>query len=245
MRLSFTLSEIEVMTVEYQHLGEGVLQITLNRPERLNALDSQAKRELGEIWQRAGDDQAVRAIVLRGAGERAFCAGSDLKEIEATGEAVSSELLARALPGVGFDLNKPVIAALHGHTLGLGISLAIHCDFRIARHDTRFSFPEVQHGMLSGFSAITLPGLIGEAAALDIMLSARQFDASQALAMGLVNQLADDAHASALELASRLAAHSPKAVEWTKTLLLAQRKDRLKQYMALVDQARQDVMLYR
>ncbi|MBX8559563.1 enoyl-CoA hydratase/isomerase family protein [Pseudomonas cichorii] len=233
------------MTVEYQHLGEGVLQVTLNRPERLNALDSQAKRELGEIWQRAADDQSVRAIVLRGAGERAFCAGSDLKEIEATGEAVSSELLARALPGVGFDLNKPVIAALHGHTLGLGISLAIHCDFRIARHDTRFSFPEVQHGMLSGFSAITLPGLIGEAAALDIMLSARPFDASQALTMGLVNQLADDAHASALELASRLAAHSPKAMEWAKTLLLAQRKARLKQHLSLVDQARQDVMLYR
>lgn len=233
------------MTVEYQHVGEGILVVSLNRPERLNALDSQAKHELADAWQRAQDDRAVRAIVLRGIGERAFCAGSDLKEIRETGETVSSLVLARALPGVGHELSKPVIAALHGHTLGLGISLAIHCDFRIARHDTRFHFPEVQHGMLSGFSAITLPGLIGEAAALDIMLSARQFEAREALAMGLVNEVVDDAYGRALELAAQLAAHSAKAVEWTKRLLLAERNSRLQRHLALVDQARQDVMLDR
>ncbi|MHA4875159.1 enoyl-CoA hydratase/isomerase family protein, partial [Enterococcus faecium] len=72
------------MTIEYQHAGEGILVVTLNRPERMNALDSQAKYELSEVWQRAQQDRAVRAIVLRGAGERAFCAGSDLKEIEST-----------------------------------------------------------------------------------------------------------------------------------------------------------------
>lgn len=233
------------MTVEYEHVGEGILVVTLNRPERLNALDSQAKQQLAEAWLRAQADSAVRAIVLRGAGERAFCAGSDLKQIRETGETVSSQVLAQALPDVGHDLSKPVIAALHGHTLGLGISLAIHCDWRIARHDTRFHFPEVQHGMLSGFSAITLPGLIGEAAALDIMLSARQFDAQQALAMGLVHEVVDDAYARALELAAQLAAHSAKAVQWSKRLLLAERKSRLQQHMALVDQARQDVMLDR
>ncbi|EPL06051.1 enoyl-CoA hydratase/isomerase family protein [Pseudomonas sp. CF161] len=230
------------MTVEYQHVGEGILVVSLNRPERLNALDSQAKHELADAWQRAQDDRAVRAIVLRGTGERAFCAGSDLKEIRETGETVSSQVLARALPGVGHELSKPVIAALHGHTLGLGISLAIHCDLRIARHDTRFHFPEVQHGMLSGFSAITLPSLIGEAAALDIMLSARQFEAREALAMGLVHEVVDDAYARALELAAQLAAHSAKAVEWTKRLLLAERNSRLQRHLALVDQARQDVM---
>ncbi|WP_397458425.1 enoyl-CoA hydratase/isomerase family protein [Pseudomonas asplenii] len=230
------------MTVEYQYAGEGILVVTLNRQARLNALDSQAKQELADTWLRAEQDPAVRTIVLRGAGERAFCAGSDLKEIHATGETVSSQALARALPGVGHDLSKPVIAALHGHTLGLGISLAIHCDFRIARHDTRFHFPEVQHGMLSGFSAITLPTLVGEAVALDIMLSARHFDAQEALAIGLVNQVVDDAYNSALALATRLASHSGKAIAWTKTLLLAERKARLQRQMALVDQARQDVM---
>ncbi|MBK5009800.1 enoyl-CoA hydratase/isomerase family protein [Pseudomonas sp. S60] len=233
------------MTVDYQHQGEGVVQITLNRPHRLNALDGQTKRELAVAWARAAGDERVRAIVLRGAGERAFCAGSDLKEIEATGEAVASDLLARALPGVGVELNKPVVAALHGHTLGLGISLAIHCDFRIARSDTRFSFPEVRHGMLSGFSAITLPTLVGEAAALDIMLSARSFDAEEALRLGLVNRIAEDPHAAAVELAAQLAGHSAKAMAWTKTLLLAQRKRHLTAHMALVDQARQDVMRYR
>ena len=86
------------MTVDYQSLGDGVVQITLNRPERLNALDGQAKRELAEAWARAAADREARAIVLRGAGDKAFCAGSDLKEIQATGEAVASALLARALP---------------------------------------------------------------------------------------------------------------------------------------------------
>lgn len=230
------------MTVEYQKLGEGVLLVTLNRPERLNALNSQTKTALGQVWQRAQDDDEVRAIVLRGAGERAFCAGSDLKEIQATGQTASSEVLARALPGVGIPLRKPVVAALHGHTLGLGISLAIHCDFRIARHDTQFSFPEVRHGMLSGFSAITLPALIGEAAALDIMLSARPFDAAHALSLGLVNEVVDDPFSRALELATQLAAHDPRAVAWTKTLLLAERNERLKRHLALVDEARIDVM---
>lgn len=233
------------MTVDYQKLGNGVLLVTLNRPERLNALDSQTKEALGQVWPRAQADSEVRAIVLRGAGERAFCAGSDLKEIHDTGKTASSEVLANALPGVGFNLRKPVIAALHGHTLGLGISLAIHCDFRIARTDTQFSFPEVRHGMLSGFSAITLPSLIGEAAALDIMLSARSFDAEEALALGLINRIAEDPHSAAIELATQLAGHSAKAMEWSKTLLLADRKRRLQQHMALVDQARQDVMLYR
>ncbi|MCO8170047.1 enoyl-CoA hydratase/isomerase family protein [Pseudomonas sp. 21LCFQ02] len=230
------------MTVEYQKQGDGVLLVTLNRPERLNALDSQTKAALGQVWQRAQDDTDVRAIVLRGVGERAFCAGSDLKEIHSTGQTASSDVLANALPGVGVNLRKPVIAALHGHTLGLGISLAIHCDLRIARTDTQFSFPEVRHGMLSGFSAITLPSLIGEAAALDIMLSARTFDADQALALGLVNEVVDDPHSRALELAAQLAAHDPRAVEWSKTLLLAERRERLQRHLALVDQARIDVM---
>lgn len=229
------------MTVEYQNIGEGLLVVTLNRTERLNALDSAAKLELAEVWERAQQDREVRAIVLRGAGERAFCAGSDLKEIAATGKTVDSNLLARALPGVGNDLIKPVVAALHGYTLGLGISLAIHCDFRIARCDSRFSFPEVQHGMLSGFSAITLPSLIGEAQALDIMLSARAFGADEALAIGLVNQVVPNAYATSLEVAARLASHSSKAMEWTKRLLLAERKQRLQRHMALVDRARRAV----
>ncbi|WP_437882371.1 enoyl-CoA hydratase/isomerase family protein [Pseudomonas sp. LRF_L74] len=231
------------MTVEYEKVADGVLLLTLNRPERLNALDSEGKRQLAAAWDKAEADREVRAVIVRGAGERAFCAGSDLKEIAETGRTVSTELLARALPGVSRPFNKPVVAALHGHTLGLGISLAIHCDFRIARHDTRFSFPEVVHGQLSGFSAITLPSLIGEAAALDIMLSARVFDAAEALRIGLVNRVVDDSLAEALELASRLAEKkSEKAVQWSKALMLADRNQRLRRHFALVDQARVDVM---
>lgn len=231
------------MTIDYQELGDGVALISLNRPERLNALDSQGKRELADAWERAQHSKAVGAVVLRGAGERAFCAGSDLKEIHATGQTVSTEVLARALPGVASAFDKPVIAALHGHTLGLGVSLALHCDLRIAHPQTRFSFPEVQNGHLSGFSAITLPGLIGESAALDIMLSARPFDAEEALRIGLINRIADNPWDAALEQAATLATgKANKAARWTKTLLLAERRQRLQRYMTLVDQARIDVM---
>ena len=105
---------------------------------------------------------------------------------------VTTDTLMRAIPGVGIELNKPVIAALHGFTIGMGLTLAIHCDFRVAAVGSRLGFPEVQHGMISGISAITLPGIVGEPVALDLMLSGRLIDASEALACGLVHRVAPD-----------------------------------------------------
>ena len=226
------------MSVRSDRNDDGILVVTLDRPQVMNALDVPSKERLGEIWREAAADRAVRAIVLRGAGEKAFCAGSDIKEIRRTGKMVTTEVLMNAIPGVGVELYKPVVAALHGFTVGFGLTLAIHCDFRIAAPASRMGFPEVVHGMLSGVSAITLPGIVGEPAALDLMLTGRLIDAQEALEIRLVNRLADDPFAAAMELAKQLSANSPKAVALTKELVLADRRRRIREIAPEIDRAR-------
>ena len=226
------------MTILTELHDDGILVVTLNRPQVMNALDIASKERLGEIWAEAAADRKVRVVVLRGAGEKGFCAGSDIKEIRRTGKMVSTEALMRAIPGVGVPLSKPVIAALHGFTIGMGLTLAIHCDFRIAAPGTRLGFPEVQHGMLSGVSAITLPGLIGEPAALDLMLTGRLIDAPEALALKLVGKIAPDPYEEALTLARQIAANSARAVALTKDLILADRRLRIAEIAPQIDQAR-------
>jgi enoyl-CoA hydratase/carnithine racemase len=229
------------MNILTQMADDGIMVVTLNRPDRLNALDVPSKELLAGVWQNAAADPHVRVIVIRGAGEKAFCAGSDIKEIQRTGIMVSTDTLMRAIPGVGIELNKPVIAAVHGFTIGLGLTLAIHCDFRIAAAASRFGFPEVQHGMISGVSAITLPGLVGESVALDLMLSGRMIDATEALACGLIHRVAADPYDEALSLARSLASNSPNAVALTKQLVLADRRQRILKFAADVDRTRSEV----
>jgi len=227
------------MSILHEIAPDGIMVVTLNRPDKLNALDVPSKEQLGRIWGLAATDPQVRVIVLRGAGEKAFCAGSDIKEIQRTGTMVSTETLMKAIPGIGVELHKPVIAALHGFTIGMGLTLAIHCDFRIAAEGARFGFPEVQHGMISGISAVTLPGIVGEPVALDMMLSGRVIGAAEALANGLVHRVVvASPFDEAVALARLLAANSPKAVALTKQLVLADRRTRIQKFAAEVDRAR-------
>ena len=226
------------MSVRSDRNDDGILVVTLDRPQVMNALDVPSKERLGEIWREAAAERAVRAIVLRGAGEKAFCAGSDIKEIRRTGKMVTTETLMNAIPGVGVALDKPVVAALHGFTVGFGLTLAIHCDFRVAAPSSKMGFPEVVHGMLSGVSAITLPGIVGEPAALDLMLTGRLVDAQEALKLGLVNRLADDPFPDAMALAKQLAANSPRAVALTRQLVLADRRRRIRDIAPDIDRAR-------
>jgi enoyl-CoA hydratase len=229
------------MDIQFEPADDGVFVVTINRPERMNALDSASKKRLGEVWREAQGRDDVRALVIRGAGEKAFCAGSDIKEVQATGTMVSTEVLADAIPSIGIELTKPMVAALHGFTIGMGLTMAIHCDMRIASPNTIFGFPEVQHGMLSGISAITLPAVIGEAAALDLMLTARKIDAYEALSIGLVHRLADDPYHAALEMAKKMASFSIAAMALTKRLVLAERRRRVQAHFALVAEARDAV----
>ncbi len=219
------------MAIEFDHHGEGVYVVTLNRPERLNALDSEHKRRLAAIWREAEQSPEVRAVVLRGAGPRAFSAGSDFKEMRETGHPVSTEVLADAIPGVTAEFTKPLVAALHGFVIGFGFTLAIHCDLRVGSPQVQMSFPEVQHGMLSAISDITLPGLVGEATALEIMLTGRSYGAEEARSLRLLNAVDEDPFAKALEMAGAMAANSLSSTRITKRLLLAERRDRLQRHM--------------
>jgi enoyl-CoA hydratase/carnithine racemase len=231
------------LSIDFQLLDHGVGHVLINRPERMNALDIPAKKALGQIWREAAAHPGCKVLVLSGAGEKAFCAGSDIKEMQASGTMVDTETLMGAIPGIGVPLDKPVIAAMHGYTVGMGMTLAIHCDFRVAAQGARFSFPEVKHGMLSGVSAVTLSGLVGEAAALDIMLSARVFDLPQACRFGLVSREAQggtaaDALALAIDLGRTIAANSQAALTLTKRLILAERRRKVLAHAALIDEAR-------
>ena len=208
------------MSVLLEKRANGVAVVTINRPQALNALDVPAKERLGEIWQEIADDGEVRVAILTGAGEKAFCAGSDIKEINRTGSMATTETLMCALPGVGIPLDKPVIAAMHGFCVGMGMTLALHCDLRLAARNTVLGYPEVKHGMISGVSAMRLPQVIPQAKALEMMLLARNMTADEAARIGLVNAVVDDVQAEAQKWADTIASYSPVAVQATKRLAL-------------------------
>src|SRR6516162_3164348 len=212
------------MSVHLEKRASGVAVVTLDRPQVLNALDVPAKERLGAIWQEISDDAGIRAVVLTGAGEKAFCAGSDIKEINATGRMASTETLLRALPGVAIPLAQPVIGALHGHCMGMGMTLALHCDLRIAGRNTVLGYPEVRHGMISAVSALRLPQVIASAQALEMLLIGRNITAQEALRFGLLNAVVDDPKAEAERWASMIAGYSPAAVQATKRLAMLARR---------------------
>lgn len=206
------------MSVLLEKRRTGVALVTINRPHVMNALDIPAKERLGEIWQEIADDSSVRVAILTGTGEKAFCAGSDIKEINRTGRMVSTETLRKALPGVGVPLMKPVIAAMYGYCIGMGMSLAIHCDLRLASTNAVIGYPEVKHGMISAISALRLPELISSARAMELLLLAKNINAEQAERIGLVNALVADVHAEAEHWATILAGYSTAALQATKRL---------------------------
>jgi enoyl-CoA hydratase/carnithine racemase len=212
------------MSVLLEKRANGVAVVTLNRPHALNALDVPAKERLGAIWQEISDDAQVRVAVLVGAGERAFCAGSDIKEINRTGRMVTTDILMRAIPGVGIPLLKPVIAALHGYCIGMGMTLALHCDLRLAAKDTVLGYPEVKHGMISAVSAMHLPQVMPSAYAMEMLLMARNITAEEALRWGLLNAVVDDVAAEAEAWAATIAGYSPAAVQATKRLAMFPRR---------------------
>jgi len=212
------------MSVLLDKRANGVAWVTINRPQVLNALDVPAKERLGAIWREIADDAQVRAVVLTGVGEKAFCAGSDIKEINRTGKMVSTETLMNAIPSVGVELFKPVIAAMHGYCIGMGMTLALHCDLRLAASNAILGYPEVKHGMISGVSALRLPQVIPNALAMELMLTARNIPAAEAQRMGLVNTVVDDVQGEAEKWASMIAGYSAAAVQATKRLAIFGRR---------------------
>ncbi len=201
----------------------GVLQITLNRPQQLNALSSGLLGELGSALLAAAQDAAVRAVVLAG-NERAFSAGADIKEMVAEGlGAIDNPARAEAQARIA-RFPKPLIAAVEGYCYGGGNELALTCDIIIAGQNARFGQPEIDIGVIPGDGGTQhIPRVAGKSLAMLLCLLGEPIDAQTALAAGLVAEVvpAGKALGRALELAVKLAAKAPVAVRLAKQAVLA------------------------
>jgi enoyl-CoA hydratase len=195
-----------------------VAVITLNRPAALNALNVPLLTELGQVITSLDLDAGIRAILITGAGDKAFAAGADIRELaslsaaNATAHAVFGQQVFSRIE----QCRKPVIAAINGFALGGGCELALSCTLRLASETARLGQPEINLGIIPGFGATQrLPRLIGRGRALDLLLTGRTVSAREALDLGLVNQVvaADELVEVARQLAAGLAAKPAVAVQ--------------------------------
>jgi len=171
---------------------DGIAIITINRPEALNALNSRTLEELCSAGWQAGEDPEVGAVILTGAGEKAFVAGADIKEMIEFTPMDMKEFCLRGQASLATleELGKPVICAMNGFALGGGLELALACDVRIASENAKMGLPEVSLGIIPGFGGTQrLPRLIGPGRAKEMVMSAGMYDATKAEAWGLVNSV--------------------------------------------------------
>jgi len=199
---------------------DGVATVTVNRPDKLNALNDDVIVELAEAALALRADDAVRGVVVTGAGAKAFVAGADIAELSGQGALDGRE---RALRGqaafAAFEtMGKPVVAAVNGFALGGGCELAMACHVRIASENAKFGQPEVKLGLTPGFGGTQrLPRLIGKGRALHLLLTGETIDAAEALRIGLVTKVVpqDQLLAEAEKLLRTVLANGPVAVALT------------------------------
>jgi enoyl-CoA hydratase len=173
-------------------LSNGIARVTINRPDKLNALNATVISELGDAVTRMETDPAVRGVILTGSGQKAFVAGADIAELAGQGpmdgkaRSMAGQLVFRRLERCG----KPVIAAVNGFALGGGCELAMACHIRIAAENARFGQPEVKLGISPGYGGTArLPRLVGKGRALELLLGGGMIDAAEAYRIGLVNRV--------------------------------------------------------
>ena len=200
--------------VLYERSGH-VATITYNRPEALNAVNGELRRDLNAAFARFRDEEEAWVGIVTGAG-RAFCAGADLRDGRgSTGEFPGTFWEKPTLNSFesGWEIHKPVIAAVNGHCLGYGLTLVTWCDFVLASDRATFGYPEVRLGIPAIVGAIRLPQRIGWADAMELLLTGESVDAERARQMGLVWRIVahDDLIGEATTLAHRLVAGAPLA----------------------------------
>jgi enoyl-CoA hydratase len=188
--------------VAYENLlfevADRVAVITVNRPQKLNALNARTVTELAEAFRSVRDDSHVGAAVLTGAGERAFVAGADISEIRQLDPARGVEMARRGqeLTLLMERCGKPVIAAVNGFALGGGCELAMACTLRVAARTAKLGQPEINLGIIPGYGGTQrLARLIGESKAMELILTAAMVSAEEALALGLVNRVVEPGQA--------------------------------------------------
>jgi enoyl-CoA hydratase len=198
-----------------------VLKITINRPEALNAMNSEVLSQLTDALEQAAQDREARVVIITGAGDRAFIAGADIKEMS-----TKSPLEGRDFAKAGHqatrmieEMDKPVIAAINGAALGGGCEVALACDIRIASDKARLGQPEVGLGIMPGWGGtVRLARLVGEGKAREIVFSGGLINAEEALRIGLVNSVVppDRLEEETMKLATTIASKAPLAVAYAK-----------------------------
>lgn len=219
-----TTPEIQDLGTLLYEVRDRVAVVTLNRPDRMNTLGSTMKPDLARaFFELARNDDQVRAVLITGSGDKAFCAGADIKE-RATDVVRGTEYFVRQKATHELfrnieEFEKPVIAAINGVALGGGLEIALCCDLRIAASHARFGLPEIKLGVIPAAGGTQrLPRLVGEARAKELILTADLVGAETALRYGLVSRVVPQAElmTAALELSQRIAQHPPLAVRFAK-----------------------------
>jgi enoyl-CoA hydratase len=207
----------ESRTVELNRADDGIAVITINRADKLNALNAATFRRLDDVLREVYGDAAIRAVIVTGAGEKAFVAGADIAELSRIGPVDGVQVSRAGQATFRFleRMPKPVIAAVNGFALGGGLELALACHVRIASSRAKFGLPEVKLGIIPGYGGtIRLTRLVGRGRALELILTGDMIDAAEAYRIGLVNRVeAPDALLAAAQvMARKMIANGPVAI---------------------------------
>jgi E-phenylitaconyl-CoA hydratase len=202
-----------------------VATVTLNRPDAMNSIDPEMRAELKGVWERIHVDDAIRVAVLTGAGEKAFCTGSDLKKTNPPKESFAARNFGQPESDhllVGLNTDKPMICAINGYAMGGGLELALACDIRVASENAHFALSEVRIGSIPGAGGTQrLPRAIGLSNAMLMLLTGDRIDAAEALRVGLVSKVVplDQLLPTAQAIARRIAQNAPLSVRAVKRLV--------------------------
>jgi E-phenylitaconyl-CoA hydratase len=216
------------MSIDFE-INKGVAVVTINRPEKLNAMDGEHYASLSEAWQRVRDDKDIRVAIITGAGERSFTTGADIKSFVAAPPGLEEMWLTQKdqLLNRGLEVWKPVIAAVNGYCLGGGMTLLLATDVRLAAPHATFSLAEVRRGVIAGNGGTQrilsqLPYAIG----MEMLLTGASMDAETAARWGLINRIvpADQLVEEAFTVARNIAANAPLATQAAKELAVRARE---------------------
>jgi E-phenylitaconyl-CoA hydratase len=202
-----------------------IATVVLNRPEAMNAVDPEMRAVLHRTWERIRTDDEIWVVIITGAGERAFCTGSDLKKTPPTQQTYAQQLFAKPNSGAlvaGLSMDKPLIAAVNGYAMGGGMELALACDIRLCSSNAQFALSEVKVGSIPGSGGTQrLPRYVGMSDAMLMLLTGDRVDAAEAYRMGLVSRVLapGELMGAAREIAQKIAGNAPLSVRAVKRLV--------------------------
>lgn len=217
------------MPIDFKVVNQHIAHITINRPERLNALDTEHDRLLAAAWQRFDQDPELKVAILTGHGERAFCTGADIQDYIPYRRRLAASQVDHGTISFGGltghrDAAKPTIAAIDGFCVAGGLELALACDIRIATHDARFALPEVKWGILPGGGGTQRLGkIVGLGVAMRMILTGDEIGADRAWNCGLVTDVVErrELQDTAMSIADKITKNGPLAVMAARQALLA------------------------